>query len=81
MDTSSYAETAVLQAFFYPLLSNVADHECCLSIPISKAWPEGGASALKRIKTRLRSRHAAGTYAGFDQWAATALGLVQGTCT
>ena len=39
---------------FYPLLSNLA--ECCLSIPISNAWPERGASALKRIKTRLRTR-------------------------
>ena len=39
---------------FYPLLSNLA--ECRLSIPISNAWPERGASALKRIKTRLRSR-------------------------
>ena len=39
---------------FYPLLSNLA--ECCLSIPISNAWPERGASALKRIKARLRSR-------------------------
>ena len=36
---------------FYPLLSNLA--ECCLSIPISNAWPECGASALN---TRLRSR-------------------------
>ena len=39
---------------FYLLLSNLA--ECHLSIPISNAWPERGASALKRIKTRLRSR-------------------------
>ena len=41
MVTSSYAETAILQA---------------LSIPFSNAWPEHGGSALKRIKTRLRSR-------------------------
>jgi hypothetical protein len=27
-----------------------------LSLPVSNAWPERGASALKRIKTRLRSR-------------------------
>jgi hypothetical protein len=27
-----------------------------LSLPVSIAWPERGASALKRIKTRLRSR-------------------------
>ena len=39
---------------FYPLLSNLA--ECSLSIPISNACPERGASTLKRIKTRLRSR-------------------------
>lgn len=39
---------------FYPLLSNLA--ECCLSIATLNAWPECGASALKRIKTRLRSR-------------------------
>ena len=39
---------------FYPALSSLA--ECCLSIPISNAWPERGASSLKRIKTRLRSR-------------------------
>ena len=30
--------------------------ECCLSLPVSNAWPERGASALKRIKKRLRSR-------------------------
>ena len=30
--------------------------ECCLSLPVSNAWPERGASALKHIKTRLRSR-------------------------
>ena len=30
--------------------------ECCLSLPVSNAWPERGASALKRIMTRLRSR-------------------------
>jgi hypothetical protein len=27
-----------------------------LSLPVSNAWPERGASALRRIKTRLRSR-------------------------
>ena len=26
-----------------------------MSIPVSNAWPERGASAVKRIKTRLRS--------------------------
>ena len=40
--------------FFYPMLTQLA--ECCLSLPVSNAWPEGGASALKHIKTRLRSR-------------------------
>jgi len=27
----------------------------CLSTPVSNAWPERGASALKRLKTRLRN--------------------------
>ena len=40
--------------FLYPMLTQLA--ECCLSLPVSNAWPERGASALKRIKTRLRSR-------------------------
>ena len=30
--------------------------ELCLSLPVSNAWPERGASAVKRIKTRMRSR-------------------------
>ncbi|KAK3107222.1 hypothetical protein FSP39_009772 [Pinctada imbricata] len=38
----------------FPLLSKVA--EIILSMPISNAWPERGASAVKRIKTRLRNR-------------------------
>ena len=38
----------------YPLLTNIA--EICLAMPVSNAWPERGASAVKRIKTRLRSR-------------------------
>jgi len=29
--------------------------EVCLSLPVSNAWPERGASAIKRLKTRLRS--------------------------
>ena len=29
--------------------------EVCLSLPITNAWPERGASAVKRLKTRLRS--------------------------
>ena len=37
----------------YPLLLQVA--EICLSMPVSNAWPERGASALKRLKTRLRN--------------------------
>ena len=39
---------------FFPLLSSLA--EPCLSISVSNAWPERGASALKRVKLRLRSR-------------------------
>ncbi len=38
----------------YPLLTNIA--EICLAMPVSNAWPERGASAVKRVKTRLRSR-------------------------
>jgi len=37
----------------YPLLLHVA--EICLSMPVSNAWPERGASALKHLKTRLRN--------------------------
>ena len=40
--------------YLFPLLLEVA--ELCLSIPVSSAWPERGASCVKRIKTRLRSR-------------------------
>ena len=29
--------------------------EICLSLPVSNAWPERGASAIKRLKTRMRS--------------------------
>lgn len=29
--------------------------EVCLSLPVSKAWPERGVLAIKRIKTRMRS--------------------------
>ena len=39
---------------FFPLLFSLA--EPCLSIPVSNAWPERGASALKRVKPRLRNR-------------------------
>ena len=30
--------------------------EVALSVPITSAWPETGASTVKRIKTRLRNR-------------------------
>jgi len=39
---------------FFPLLLSLA--ECCLSIPVSNAWPERGASALKHVKPRLHNR-------------------------
>ena len=37
-----------------PLIMNIA--EIVLTMPISNAWPERGASKMKLIKTRLRSR-------------------------
>jgi len=37
-----------------PLLCSLA--EAGLSLSITNAWPERGASAIKRIKTRLRAR-------------------------
>ncbi|KAK3703202.1 hypothetical protein QZH41_004969 [Actinostola sp. cb2023] len=40
--------------YFYPLIVHLA--EVALSAPITNAWPERGASAIKRIKTRLRNR-------------------------
>lgn len=39
---------------FFPEMLRIA--EVCLSLPVSNAWPERGASAIKRIKTRMRSR-------------------------
>lgn len=30
--------------------------ELCLSLPVSNTWPERGASAVKRIKTQMRSK-------------------------
>ena len=36
----------------YPLMSFIAD--VCRTAPVSNAWPERGASAIKMIKTRLR---------------------------
>lgn len=38
---------------FVPGLLHLA--EVCLSLPVSNAWPERGASAVKRLKTRMRS--------------------------
>ena len=38
----------------FPLLASFA--EAILSLPITNAWPERGASSIKRIKTRLRPR-------------------------
>ena len=38
---------------FYPKLVWIA--EIILSLPMSNAWPERGASAVKRIKSRFRS--------------------------
>ena len=40
--------------YFMPGLLQIA--EVCLSLPISNAWPERGALAVKRVKTQLRSR-------------------------
>jgi len=39
---------------FFPGMLHIA--EVCLSLPVSNAWPERGASAIKRIKTRMTSR-------------------------
>jgi hypothetical protein len=39
---------------FFPHLVFLA--EVCQSIPVSNAWPERGASTVKRLKTRFRSR-------------------------
>ena len=39
---------------FFPLLLYIA--EVVVSLPVSNAWPERGASAVKNVKTRLRSR-------------------------
>ncbi|PFX26484.1 hypothetical protein AWC38_SpisGene8855 [Stylophora pistillata] len=38
---------------FYSKISNMAD--IMLSTPVSNAWPERGASCVKRVKTRFRS--------------------------
>ena len=38
----------------FALLPSIA--EVALSLPMSNVWPERGASCIKRIKTRLRSR-------------------------
>lgn len=39
---------------FFPELLKITQIAAC--IPVSNAWPERGASALKSVKTRLRSR-------------------------
>lgn len=39
---------------FSPLLLYIA--EVVISLPVSNAWPERGASVLKNVKTRLRSK-------------------------
>ncbi|KAJ8048367.1 hypothetical protein HOLleu_00649 [Holothuria leucospilota] len=45
---------ALQSSLQYDILCYLA--EVALAAPISNAWPERGASAIKRIKTRLRSR-------------------------
>lgn len=40
--------------YFFPKLVTLA--EISLSAPVTNAWPERGASALKRLKTRFRNR-------------------------
>ena len=40
--------------YFYPHMLHLI--EIILSAPVTNAWPERGASAIKRIKTRFRSR-------------------------
>ena len=39
---------------FFPGMLRIA--EVSLSLPVSNAWPERGASAIKRIRMRMRSR-------------------------
>ncbi|XP_070550080.1 zinc finger protein 862-like isoform X2 [Ptychodera flava] len=39
---------------FFPEITKIA--EAALCVPVSNAWPERGASTLKNVKTRLRSR-------------------------
>lgn len=46
-------QKASLQSFF-PELLHLAEIAACL--PISNAWPERGASVMKAVKTRFRSR-------------------------
>lgn len=40
--------------YLCPCLLELA--EICLSLPVSNAWPERGASCIKRLKTRLHSK-------------------------
>ena len=42
------------QEHVFPKLAQLAS--VILTLPVSNAWPERGASALKRVKTRLRNR-------------------------
>ena len=45
-----------LQSTYIHLCPNLLQlAEVCLTLPVSNAWPERGASAIKRLKTRLRS--------------------------
>ncbi|CAC5381650.1 unnamed protein product [Mytilus coruscus] len=42
------------QGYIFPKLAKIA--AVILSLPVSNAWPERGASAVKRVKTRMRNR-------------------------
>ena len=53
MASRADALTAFNLPAFFPGMLRIA--EVCLSLPVSSAWPERGASAIKRIKTRMRS--------------------------
>ena len=45
-----------LQSTYIHLCPNLLQlAEVCFTLPVSNAWPERGASAIKRLKTRLRS--------------------------
>lgn len=40
--------------YFFPKLVTLAENS--MSAPVTNAWPEQGASTLKRLKTRFRNR-------------------------